>query len=278
MITSGEDKTICIWDSSFNQISEFPIADFVKCGSKDNPHENVSAQSLDLFCCRRKRDLSQANKQATNQPILLVGTRNGDILEAKLDISFDGNYEIDSEADSDEEDQPKQKSLKIVAQWDSLLRCHSSTQFNPIQDDSMQHSRKVYMAIHPKFDIMFTVGDDCYLKIWNTKDKKWRFQKFLGERFTPTSIAIHPAHGDILMIGFVNGQILQYESNIRENMSQGLPGNDYILPDFKAGTHYIKNVHKPNTAVLSIVFSNDGVLMAASYGNLPPLTLQTKTS
>ena len=110
------------------------------------------------------------------------------------------------------------KSEKIEAHWDSLLRCHTSTKFHP-DDESQEKQRKVFIAIHPKYDIMFTVGDDCYLKIWNTKSKKWRFQRFLGDRFPPTSIAIHPTHGDILMIGYANGHITQFESNIRPNDS-----------------------------------------------------------
>ena len=53
---------------------------------------------------------------------------------------------------------------------------------------------------------MFTIGDDRYLKVWNTSTNKWRYQRYLGQ-VTPTAIAIHPTHGDILMIGYKNGYI-----------------------------------------------------------------------
>ena len=41
--------------------------------------------------------------------------------------------------------------------------------------------------------------------------------------------------------------------------------DDFILPDFKEGTNIIRNDKKPKTAVLAIKFSDDGVLVAASY-------------
>jgi len=69
----------------------------------------------------------------------------------------------------------------------------------------MEKKRKIFFAIHPRFDILFSIGDDKYLKIWNTETNKWRKQRYLG--WNPTAIAIHPITGNILMIGFENGYI-----------------------------------------------------------------------
>ena len=79
----------------------------------------------------------------------------------------------------------------------------------------MEKKRKVHFALHPRFDILFTIGDDNYLRIFNTKTHRWRYNINLG--ITPTAIAIHPVTGSTLMIGFANGYIYQYDSNIEKN-------------------------------------------------------------
>ncbi len=96
----------------------------------------------------------------------------------------------------------------------------------------MEKQRKVFFAIHPKFDILFTVGDDCYLKVWNTERKEWKFQKHLGYQHPPTSIAIHPVHGNLLMIGQSNGHITQYDSQITHQEGKDVPEWTLILPEF----------------------------------------------
>ena len=90
MLTAGEDRCICIWDSNFSLISCFNIAATRFHAQDINPDMNLSCQSLDLFICQGVRNLSHEKSPGPPDPILLVGTRSGDILEAKLQIYFDG--------------------------------------------------------------------------------------------------------------------------------------------------------------------------------------------
>ena len=112
---------------------------------------------------------------------------------------------------------------------------------------------------------MFTVGDDKYLKIWDTDANahKWQMQVYLG--WIPTAIAIHPITGNILMIGFKNGYINQYDSLIHKNKAGNAPSINYEIPKFTDGKNIMRNLNNPKTAVLALVFSKKGDYLAASY-------------
>ena len=81
-MTSGEDEYIRLWDMSFNMVSEFDVKKIVKTKA----YENSSVQSIDIYSCRRSKDITKKDSK-DDQPVLLVGTRTGEILEAVLSKS-----------------------------------------------------------------------------------------------------------------------------------------------------------------------------------------------
>lgn len=56
--------------------------------------KNLSAQSIDVFSCKvpkRHKDEEQSESQNDQSlSVMLVGTRNGDILEAAFQVEFQG--------------------------------------------------------------------------------------------------------------------------------------------------------------------------------------------
>ena len=56
------------------------------------PQESVhiSCQSIDLFCCKPKPSTKDEPDDDFIKPLLLIGTRNGDIIESFLDVQFAG--------------------------------------------------------------------------------------------------------------------------------------------------------------------------------------------
>ncbi len=140
----------------------------------------------------------------------------------------------------------------------------------------MKKQRKVFFTIHPKYNVMFTIGEDDYLRVWNTE--KHTNLKSVALQFVPTSIACHPGSGDVLMIGFNNGEIFQYDSNIPTPTKNNQRKTTYhilnfhisklelIIPEFDGKKSIFSDVKKPKIPVLSLVFSKNGQYLAASYG------------
>ncbi len=66
-----------------NLINKFSIKESGKYVGKMNMAD-ISAQSIDIFSCKRKlTEEQEANKEdPIKEPILLIGTRSGEILEA----------------------------------------------------------------------------------------------------------------------------------------------------------------------------------------------------
>ena len=78
-MTSGEDEMIRFWDMSLNKIAELEVKKVVKTKS----WRNSSVQSVDIYTCERTKDITKKDSR-TVEPILLVGCRTGEILEAVL--------------------------------------------------------------------------------------------------------------------------------------------------------------------------------------------------
>ena len=123
----------------------------------------------------------------------------------------------------------------------------------------MVKKRKIFFTIHPKYNVMFSIGEDSYLRVWNTETHEMAKERALS--LMPTSIAVHPVSGDILMIGYHTGDIYQYDSNIKQ-IEQS-----YIMPELIDFRNITKSLKKPKISVLSLVFSENGSLLAASYDN-----------
>lgn len=90
IITCGEDEFVKIWDTKFNLIKDICVR---KTGHfNDTPLvRNLSAQSLDIFCCKYPKKAENESVMGDRDtdvvyPIILIGTRNGDILEASFTL------------------------------------------------------------------------------------------------------------------------------------------------------------------------------------------------
>ena len=62
---------------------------------------------------------------------------------------------------------------------------------------------------------MFSIGEDSYLRVWNTEKHVMAKERALS--LQPTSIAVHPMSGNILMIGYHTGDIYQYDSKVKQH-------------------------------------------------------------
>ena len=63
---------------------------------------------------------------------------------------------------------------------------------------------KIFFSLHPTQPILASVGDDQQLLIWNSEANCILGQKYLKQRATCCKFS---PDGDILVIGFQNGQI-----------------------------------------------------------------------
>ena len=121
----------------------------------------------------------------------------------------------------------------------------------------MVKKRKIYFTLHPKQNVMFSIGEDSYLRVWNTEKHVMAKERALS--LQPTSIAVHPMSGNILMIGYHTGDIYQYDSKVKQHEQ------DFIMPELIDFRNITKSLKKPRIAVLSLVFSKTGDMLAASY-------------
>lgn len=71
--------------------------------------------------------------------------------------------------------------------------------------------KKLMIAMHPKLDILVTIGNDKMLCLWNTKNMTRVHRKNLGK--LPTCIKWNP-DGTLLVVGFDDGMLKIYESKI----------------------------------------------------------------
>ena len=101
IVTSGEDEFVRVWDTKFNLINEVNMR---KTGFYESTMgtRNVSVQSLDVFSCRFPRRQSKEGEEQQSLSVLLLGTRNGDIIEAAFEGEFAG-IKSDEVAEESEE-------------------------------------------------------------------------------------------------------------------------------------------------------------------------------
>ena len=85
IISAGEEETIKIWDTKFNLLSEIKMRYIRDLEDIDkDKNKNISAQSIDLFCCQKRGKTIQNNQNIDCR--LLIGTRSGQIIESEINI------------------------------------------------------------------------------------------------------------------------------------------------------------------------------------------------
>ena len=84
-------------------------------------------------------------------------------------------------------------------------------------------NKKVYFALHPSETCMVSVGDDQFMCVYDTASNRLLRSENLGQ--TPTAIKFSP-EGDLLIIGFANGDLQYFDSKIRKN-THGKLGEKY---------------------------------------------------
>lgn len=181
----------------------------------------------------------------------MLGTRNGYIIEAavtqlnkkskknlekKIQISLNrakaaayraSMPEFDPEEDSSSASEDEGKThlnrfqfekhvtSKMSLDYTLYLSSHSGT----LPSISKNYQQKVLYALHPKLDIMFTVGEDQYLCVWDIE--KCTLLKQVKQDMkdsTPTALKITTMpDGEILAIGFSNGTVYILDAKMTAN-------------------------------------------------------------
>ncbi len=186
------------------------------------------------------------NEEAPNNPTILFGTRNGYIIEATVEqgetiklkqapekkihvslnkakiVAYANSFnEVEQTGEDDEESsedegpiaqrfdskRPSKMSMNFVF----YLTSHSGTP----PSLSRNYQQRVLYAVHPKLNVMFTVGEDQYLSIWDI-DKCTLLKQVKQDNVTPTALKITP-DGEILAIGFNNGMVVLQDVKMTAN-------------------------------------------------------------
>ena len=207
------------------------------------------------------------------QPKVLLGTRNGDILEAT--ITYDGSIRMKSKSASSNYlknavnnimDQKEDEDLSDGVEEDdyastrfksskglnrittvskppasekpsfklsNYLRFHCSQFMNP-QVQNNFFNKKVYIALHPSIPIMVSVAEDQNLFVWSTEKNK--LLQVTALPYIPTAVKFTPEKGEILVIGFINGALLFLDSNYSKNPLGKVGESKYLNHKLKYST------------------------------------------
>jgi hypothetical protein len=201
------------------------------------------------------KSASQKNVKAEGitKPLLLIGTRNGDIMEAavsqtvttKINLSVkekkvgiphtmslnelsDIDHSIDS---SDQEEAPtltqiekkKPAENEMSLSFSLYMRNHSGT----IPTHINNYKKRIFYTLHPLYNLMFTVGEDQNLCLWDIEKCELVTMKNLGVMLPalklsqegdlmPTAVKLSP-DGDLIIIGFISGIIIALDSKMNAN-------------------------------------------------------------
>lgn len=257
-------------------------------------------QSIDVYKCGGSHGHTASSiKESRNElhhtrPMILFGTRNGYVLEAtvnqsggksknssdkKFQVSINKTKvpayrsslnEINHDEDSSSEDSLIEEEPSILNKYQQpptnklslnfsmYLSSHNGTLANA----SRNYQQKVLYALHPKLDIMFTVGEDQYLCVWDIE--KCTLLKQVKQDIKdsiPTALKITTTpDGEILAIGFNNGTVILQDARMSTNPLNKYQSN-YVLPTL----NFIQGI-KGQVPVLNIEFSSRGDMMAISFG------------
>lgn len=124
-----------------------------------------------------------------NDISLLVGTRNGDILNIEIDLSE-----------------------KVIQFKPTVISKNHSTQ---TQVSTAKVDKFLRIALHPKLSIMASVGRDKTLYIWNIEEHCIMDRYFLSSTSLVTCLKYNP-DGTILCVGYSDGTMKLYQSTVTE--------------------------------------------------------------
>jgi len=185
---------------------------------------------------------------------LLVGTRHGCIFEIQLELENIDKSNLSFLSDLSED---KDESVPTSIQgFKTILYSQSHASQNP------HSSKKLFFAHHPKLPILATIGDDQQLIIHHSQQNIIIKEKYFKE--TPTVVKFTP-DGDILVVGFLNGQITLLDAQIQQQPYSGFSEDEKTL---SLAELPFENDPKQNNAILNIEFSSQGQIMVVSFYNL----------
>ena len=227
MITGGDDDNIKVWDSTMACIATIPIYSFElykEFEQIDTSLKLGGVQSLDL--CSFEED----------NPFLLVGMRNGDVLE--MIIQFKG----------EEDKLVGEGKVKVSLEAVMVMGEHSSQEMG-------EDERKVSICLHPTLPILVSGSYDCTLRFWDTNMNMLLRKNSLGKTMKVSAIAFSPS-GTLLTLGFINGTVIFYKFTEaeKEKMAYYDPSIEKVLT--------MKN---SKGAVILIKYSDDEEFVGVSF-------------
>jgi len=210
-------------------------------------NKNFSIQSVDVYCCKspsqnnyyRQKDKKE---EKLNKPRILLGTRNGDIIEAIVTQNFSGIRSISDTSqtlpssrigvtlaslqDIENESANADSTNASINDWElnsrsdlegilslsfiSYLKNHSGIAVN---EKTSEYQQRVLFAVHPFSPVIYTIGENQDLYLWHIEHLKLLTAKNLGR--VATVIRLSP-NGDILAIGFTDGSVLLLDAKLQE--------------------------------------------------------------
>jgi WD40 repeat protein len=222
IITAGEDEVVKIWDSSFDLISELKLREIdigieiVSNVNYFNYQKVLSVQSLDIYGLDQSteghsmEDQDPVNFQ-NRKPLMLLGLRNGDIIEVDLECEYDNEPQEDYSEEDNEAPSKDIELAKVNFNARLLLRNHSM-QSSGDKFDLIEHNKqkKLHIAVHPKETLMATIGSDKNLCFWDTYEHRIVEKKELQTQ--PTCLKwSNDSEGTFLVVGFITGVLDIYQ-------------------------------------------------------------------
>jgi len=83
------------------------------------------------------------------------------------------------------------------------------------------YQQRVLFALHPYASVMYTVGEDQHIYVWDIEKSKLLLMNNQG--LTPTALKLSQ-NGDLLAVGFINGTIVILDARVNLNVT-GKSGN-----------------------------------------------------
>lgn len=119
------------------------------------------------------------------------------------------------------------KKIKTIHFYEPqlLLRNHA-VQIPINQNNASEYflHKKVHMSVHPKMNILVTIGNDKMLCLWHTSNMELIHRMNLG--VVPTFVKWNQ-DGTLLVVGFHNGNVKIFESKASKTVF-GRHGNSKI--------------------------------------------------
>jgi len=133
------------------------------------------------------------DRRVTDVLTLVVGTRSGEIFELVVTLFSNNSFKFKEY---------------------SLSKNHSSQVVAGLEEPR-SGNRLLKVAMHPKIDIMATIGRDRLLCLWDLKKKQIIDRNFLSAMTVATCLKYSP-DGSLLLIGYMDGSVKVFESQIVE--------------------------------------------------------------